>query len=93
MSNTIIRRLFSQKLVASPRFTVVGVPADFVGQRLDRYLMTHFKLPWAATQKMVRSKHAFVVLSGEVEKPEVERYVYRDPTYTLKGGDEICLLK
>ena len=56
MSNTLIRRFFSQKLVSSPRFTVVDVPAEFVGQRLDRYLMTHYKLPWAATQKMVRSK-------------------------------------
>lgn len=56
MSNTLIRRFFSQKLVSSPRFTVVDVPAEFVGQRLDRYLMTHFKLPWPATQKMVRSK-------------------------------------
>ena len=62
----VSKRAFSLKLMKSPRFTVVDVPDNFLGQRLDRFLMTHYKLPWTATQKMVRSKQAFVVL----RKPE-----------------------
>jgi hypothetical protein len=60
------------------------VPKNFVGQRFDRYLMTQYKLPWDAAQKMIRSKLAFVVLRKEEwGEEESKNFVHRKGDYVL----------
>ena len=54
-------RSFSQKLVNSPRNTVVAIPDNFSGERLDKFMMSHFKMNWAVAHKLIRTKKAFVV--------------------------------
>ena len=54
-------RLFSEKLLNSGRNTVIAIPNSYHGERVDKFVMNHFKMPWAAAHKLIRTKKAFVV--------------------------------
>jgi hypothetical protein len=94
-------RHFSQKLLNSPRNTVKVIPTTFKGERLDKFLMAHFKLPWTAAHRLVRSKKVFVVKDtwGKPTTPppdgqeDLSRFVYRDSAYKIAVGDQLCFPK
>jgi hypothetical protein len=67
MALNYISRRFTHKIMASPRQTVVDVPSNFVGERLDKYLMNEFKITWTASNKIIRTKKAFIYLPDEAE--------------------------
>lgn len=67
---------------------VIPIKSEWVGERLDKFVMKHFKMPWAASQRLIRSKKAFVVQSATVEEegkeePKQNTFVYRDATYKI----------
>jgi hypothetical protein len=70
---------------------VVVIPKTYQGERLDRFVMTHFKLPWSVAHKLIRSKKAFVVKKHETEAEK--KFVYRDAAYKIDKDDELCYPK
>lgn len=90
-ANCVLRRHYSVKLMQSPKMAVMNVPKAFEGERLDKFLMAHFSMPWPASQKLVRQKKAFIAKQQFVG--EEDAFVYRDCAYKLQSGDRICYAK
>ena len=36
------------------------VPKQFEGERLDKFVMAHFQVPWTSAHKLIRTKKVFV---------------------------------
>ena len=58
------------------RMARVVIPKSYEGERLDKFVMYHFGMPWTAAHRLIRTKLAFV----QKEKPasEEEKFVYKD---------------
>lgn len=65
------------------------VPKQFEGERLDKFVMAHFQVPWTSAHKLIRTKKVFVQMPttkpANPEKPEEvpSRFVYRDSAYKM----------
>jgi hypothetical protein len=58
----------------------MAVPSRLLGDRLDKFVMSHLGISWIAAHKLIRTKRVFVAQGDGV-------FIYRDSAYKLQDND------